>query len=132
MVECLLSVSEVASSILVKVCFLFAGPHLLQLQHLLAAVHRAAVADAGLIITFFSCGQSMFMQCYSVALNKCLISATVHAGYTPEYTMHTCIHIHAVMSLDSAQMCIFPDQTCRFSSCELAVSLQNISNLRVM
>ena len=42
--------------------------------------HLLFVADAGLIITFFSCGQSAFMQCYSVALNKRLISATVHAG----------------------------------------------------
>ena len=42
--------------------------------------HLLSVADAGLIITFFSCGQSTFMQCYSVALNKHLISATVHAG----------------------------------------------------
>ena len=39
-----------------------------------------SVANAGLIITFFSCGQSTFMQWYSVALNKRLISATVHAG----------------------------------------------------
>ena len=39
-----------------------------------------SVANEGLIITFFSCGQSTFMQWYSVALNKRLISATVHAG----------------------------------------------------
>ena len=31
-------------------------------------------------------------------------------------TMHTCIHIHAVMPLDSVQLCIFPAQTCLFSS----------------
>ena len=43
--------------------------------------HLSSVADAGLIITFFSCGQSTFMQWYSIALNKRLISATVHAGY---------------------------------------------------
>ena len=45
---------------------LFAGPHLLQLQHLLAGVHGAliiSVADAGFIITFYSCGQSTFIQC---------------------------------------------------------------------
>ena len=43
-----------------------------------------------------------------------------------------CIHIHVVMSLDSAQLCIFPDKTCQFTSCQLAVSLQKISNLKVM
>ena len=42
--------------------------------------HLLSVSDAGLIITFFSCGQATFMQCYSVAQNKHLISATVHAG----------------------------------------------------
>ena len=44
-----------------------------------------SVANAGLIITFFSCDQSTFMQWYSVALNKRLISATVHAGKRPEF-----------------------------------------------
>ena len=42
--------------------------------------HLLSVADAGLIITFFSVEQSTFRQCYSVALYKRLISATVHAG----------------------------------------------------
>ena len=41
--------------------------------------HLLSVADVRLNITFFSCGQSMFMHCYSVILNKPLISATVHA-----------------------------------------------------
>ena len=52
--------------------------------------------------------------------------------YTSECPMHSCTYIHAIMLLDSAQLCIFPNQTCLFSSCQLAVSLQNISNLRVM
>ena len=30
---------------------------------------------------FFPCSQSSFMHCFSVALNKRLVSATVHAGY---------------------------------------------------
>ena len=42
-VEFLLSMREVPSSVLVKVYFLFAGPHLLQLQHLLAAVHGTLI-----------------------------------------------------------------------------------------
>ena len=58
----------------------------------------------------------------------------VWLGAVPHFAryMCTCIHIHAVMPLDSAQLCIFPDQTCLFSSCQLAVSLQNISNIRVI
>ena len=86
MVECLLSVGEVPSSILVKVYLLFAGPYLLQLQHLLAAVHGALIICCRCRVdyTFFSCGQSTFMQRYSVALNKRLISATVHAGSIPK------------------------------------------------
>ena len=44
-----------------------------QLQHLLS------IANAGMLMTFFSCGQSMFIQCYSVALNKRLFSGPVHA-----------------------------------------------------
>ena len=57
------------------VYFLFADPHLLQLQHLLAAVHGELIifADIGLLMTFFPCGQSTFMQCYSIALNKVLL-----------------------------------------------------------
>ena len=51
--------------------------------------------------------------------------------YTPECLLHTCIHIQVVMSLDSAQLCIFSDKTCLFTSCQLAVSLQNILNLKV-
>ena len=42
--------------------------------------HLLSDADAGLIMTFFSCGQSMFIQCYTVALHKRLIRVTVHAG----------------------------------------------------
>ena len=45
--------------------------------------HLLSVADAGLM---FSCGQSTFMQCYSVALNKHLINATVHAGKSEKIT----------------------------------------------
>ena len=73
---------EVAGSILGQVHFLFADSHLLQFQHLLAAVHAAVISccESSSAYDFFSYGQSTFMQCYSVALHKHEISAPVHAG----------------------------------------------------
>ena len=38
------------------------------------------VVNPALLMTFFSYVQSTFMQCYSVALSKRLISGSVHAG----------------------------------------------------
>ena len=67
----------------VQVYFLFTDAHLLRLQHLLAAVHAAlrpvSCCECSTAYYFFSCCQSTFMQCYSVALKR-LISAPVHAG----------------------------------------------------
>ena len=84
MVECLPSVQKVPGSVLHQVYFLFVYTkccncsiyYLLHIQHLLAVVNPA------LLITFFSYGQSTFLQCYSVALPKRLISCSVHAGST--------------------------------------------------
>ena len=57
--------------------------HLLQLQHLLAAVHAALIrlCQSSTAYDFFSYGQSTFLQCYSVALPKPLISGSVHSGH---------------------------------------------------
>ena len=72
---------EVLGSILHWVVFL-SYYHLLQLEHLLSAVskHLLTVGNAELHNTFFPCGQSTFMQCFTVALHKRLLSALVHAG----------------------------------------------------
>ena len=48
---------------------------MLQLQHLLAAVHAALISTA--FFFFFSYGQSTFLQCYSLALQKRLFSGSV-------------------------------------------------------
>ena len=82
MVESLLSVCEVPGSILGLVYFSFADSCLLQLQHLLAAVHAALITccRCRAAYHFFIIGQTTFMQCYTVALHKRLVSAPVHAG----------------------------------------------------
>ena len=81
--------------------------------------HLLSVADTGLIITFFSCGQSMFMQCYTVALHKRLISATVHVGMfdsrlqiicltcglRPSHTGQHCVIIGNILYLISTNIC---------------------------
>ena len=43
--------------------------------------HLLVVVNPALLITYFQCGQSTFLQCYSVVLPKRLISGSVHAGW---------------------------------------------------
>ena len=81
-VEHLLSVQEVLGSILGLVWFLYTYFHLPPLQHLLAAVHAALIpcCRCRAAYHFFIIEQKTFMQCYTVALHKRLVSASVHAG----------------------------------------------------
>ena len=44
--------------------------------------HLLAVSNAGLLNTFFQCGQATFMQWCSRALNKHVLSGPVLAGYS--------------------------------------------------
>ena len=50
------------------------------IYHLLYRQHLLPVAGAGLFITFLSLVKKAFMQCYTIALHKRLVSAPVHAG----------------------------------------------------
>ena len=54
------------------------------MQHLLSAAFVALIIHCKCrdAYDFFSYGQSSFMQSYSVALNKRLFSAPVHAGHS--------------------------------------------------
>ena len=55
-----------------QVYFIFADSLLLQLHHLLAAVHAALINshESTTAYDIFLYGQSTFLQCYSVALPK--------------------------------------------------------------
>ena len=62
-----------------RVCaFCVRGPQFNACQGIPFICRPSSAAIAA--FTFFPCGQSTFMQCFSVALNTCLTSATVHAG----------------------------------------------------
>ena len=64
------------------IVFIYTYFHLPPLQHLLAAVHAALIpcCRCRAAYHFFIIGQKTFMQCYTVALHKRLVSASVHAG----------------------------------------------------
>ena len=81
-VESLLYVWEVPGSILGQVYFLFADSCLLQLQYLSSVVPAELITccRCRAAYHFFIIGQKTFMQCYTVALHKRLVSAPVHAG----------------------------------------------------
>ena len=67
-----------------------------------------------------------------IQTNNIPLSFLYRLLFTPECLTHSSTCIHVVISLDSAQLCMIPDQTFPSPSCQLAVSPQNISNLRVM
>ena len=52
------------------------------MQHLSSVVPEALITCCRCRVAyhFFIIGQKTFMQCYTVALQKCLESAPVHAG----------------------------------------------------
>ena len=72
--------SALCRGFLGQVYFLFLMCCNCSIYQLLYIQHLIAVVNPALLITCFSYDQSTFLQCYTVALNKRLISGPVLAG----------------------------------------------------